>query len=303
MNLNRSQNKETLIGNIYAIAAYILWGLLPLYWKLLDAIPADEILAHRIFWSFIFVTGLIVVQKRWTQLKETISNRKVLWQIALCSVLITINWFIYIWAVNSNHIVEASMGYYINPLIVILLGMLVLKERLNRWQGISVVLATLGVAIITVEYGKVPWIALGLAVTFALYGLLKKLVNIESIISLGIETMLISPVALGYIFYQQVTGPGALGSISLPTTLILFCAGFATATPLLWFGQGARRIPLSTMGFYQYIAPTISLTIGVILFKEQFTVTHLISFGFIWTGLAIYSASKLMKPKREAKAL
>ena len=296
MNKQEAQH-QLLVGNLYAIAAYTLWGLLPLYWKVLKHVPATEILAHRIFWSFAFLLGLVILQKRWGTMKEILTDFKVLPCIALCTIFITINWGLYIWAVNSGHLVEASMGYYINPLIVILLGVLVLKERLNRWQGIAVALATIGVAIITIEYGKVPWVALCLAVSFAFYGLFKKIVDVDSIVGLGVETLLITPLALGYILYQQISGVGSFGTISVPTTLFLCCAGFATATPLIWFGQGARRIPLSTMGFYQYIAPTISLSLGVFLFKEQFTTTHVISFSFIWAGLIIYSISRLVKPK------
>lgn len=298
MNKPKPERNETFVGNMYAVAAYTLWGMLPLYWKMLKHVPAGEILAHRIFWSFVFVLGLAVAQKRWSKMKEMLRDFKVLWRIALCTVLISINWGLYIWAVNSNHIVEASMGYYINPLIVILLSMIVLKEKLNIWQGVSVGLATVGVAIMTIEYGKVPWVALSLAISFGLYGLFKKLVNAESIVGLGVETLLITPLALGYILFKQMSGAGAVG-VSLTTTLFLLCSGFATATPLLWFAQAARRIPLSTVGFYQYIAPTISLTLGVLLFKEQFTPTHAISFGFIWTGLAIYTLSMVLKPRRQ----
>lgn len=298
MNKTDSRHDEAFIGNMYAIAAYTLWGLLPLYWKVLKSVPAGEILAHRIFWSFIFVGGIVMVQKRWSTMRTILKDGKLVRRIGLCTILISINWFLYIWAVNSDHIVEASMGYYINPLIVIVLGVIVLKEKLTRSQVISVVLAAIGVAIITIEYGKMPWIALGLALSFALYGLFKKLVNVDAIVSLGIETMLISPLALGFIVFQELSGVGALGTGSLTTVLFLMGAGFATATPLLWFGQGAQRIPLSTMGFYQYISPTMSLALGVFLFKEQFTGIHALSFGCIWAGLTIYTLSKFVKPKQ-----
>lgn len=297
MNKRKTEPNEALVGNLFAVAAYTLWGLLPLYWKMLKNVPAGEILAHRIFWSFVFVLGLALVQKRWGKMLEMLKDIKIVRRIALCTILISVNWGLYIWAVNSDHIVEASMGYYINPLIVILLSMIVLKERLSVWQGVSVGFATIGVAIMTIEYGKVPWVALSLALSFGLYGLFKKLVNAESIVGLGVETLLITPLALGYILFRQMTGVGALG-VSATTTIFLLCSGFATATPLLWFASAARRIPLSTVGFYQYIAPTISLTLGVFLFKEQFTATHVISFGFIWTGLVIYTLSIVLKPRK-----
>lgn len=296
--------KELKTGVTYSFAAYFLWGILPLYWKLLNKIPAGEILAHRIIWSSIFILGLLIFQKRLPQLKEITKESKKMTWVILCTIFISINWFVFIWAVNSNRVVESSMGYYINPLVVVLLGVIVLKERLGLWQIVSLVLATIGVIIMTFSYGKIPWISLILAMSFGFYGLFKKLANVESILGLGLETFILAPISLVYIIYRQVSGLGSLGTISLNTTLILFCSGIATATPLLWFGQGAKRIPLSTLGFIQYLAPTISLIIGVFIFKEEFTTAHLISFGFIWLGLVIYSLSqtkavKNMKFKRK----
>lgn len=283
---------STTIGIFYAVAAFTLWGLLPLYWRLLNQIPAGEILAHRIFWSFIFLTGILIINSRLNGLKQVIMNSKNLIGISFCAIIISINWGIYIWAINANHIVEASMGYYINPLVSVLLGIIVLKERLDFWQKISLAFASLGVIIIALQYGKIPWIALSLAVTFALYGLVKKLVDIESIVGLTFETAIIMPIAFVYIIFKQVDGMGAIGVVPLSTTLILFGSGIVTATPLLWFAKAARRVPLSTVGFTQYISPTISLFLGIFVFKEQFTKIHFLSFGFIWCGLILYSLSQ-----------
>jgi chloramphenicol-sensitive protein RarD len=283
---------RTKIGVIYASMAYTLWGILPLYWKLIDTIPAFEILAHRIFWAFIFVGLLLLRNSQWKEVLEAAKNKKNLLLITLAAITVTINWGTYIWSVNSNHIVEASLGYYMNPLIVVFFGVVFLKEKLTVWQGTALGLAAVGVIILTVQYGKVPWISIVLAASFALYGLLKKLTNVGSMISLAIETAIVSPFALIYIAQSQLNGVGALGNVSASQTILLICSGAITAIPLLLFGEGAKRIPLATLGFTQYISPTISLILGIFLFHESFTTVHLISFGFIWLSLIIYSISQ-----------
>jgi chloramphenicol-sensitive protein RarD len=288
-----TKERSALMGFIYGLAAYIAWGFLPLYWKLLDLIPATEILAHRITWSFFFVLIMIIVQGQWDSFKSILRDINTLKRLMVASMLITINWGTYIWAVNNGHVIEASMGYYINPLIVVLLGVMVLKEKLNLWQGVSLVFACIGVGIMTVQYGKFPWIAITLALSFGLYGLSKKLIKVSSLMGLATETILIMPLALGFILFNQIQGVGALGSMPIKETILLLCAGVATATPMLWFAKGTKRIQLSTMGFLQYISPTISLILGIVVFKETFTTAHLISFGFIWCGLLIYSLSQI----------
>jgi len=280
-------------GLIYGILAYTVWGILPLYWKLLNIIPAYEILAHRIFWSFIFIGTLLLYSGRWKIVVNVCKNKKNVLLIFLCAAIVSVNWGTYIWAVNSEQVVEASMGYYINPLVIFLFSVTILKERLNLWQITAIILATIGVIIITVQYGKVPWVALCLAFSFATYGLLKKLINADAMGGLALETAFSAPIALLYILYKQFQGLGAVGSIPVSTLLILLCSGIATATPLLWFAQAAGRIKFSTLGFLQYIAPTISLFLGVVVFKEPFTSTHLLSFGFIWLALIIYTLSNI----------
>lgn len=298
MNEQGKVKDTSLAGFMYGITAYTLWGFLPLYWKLLDEIAATEILAHRILWSFVFVSFLVYFQGSFQKCKDVFSDRQNVIRILYATVFITFNWGTYIWAVNSDHVVEASMGYYINPLVAVLLGTLVLKEKLNHWQKVSLVLATIGVFIITIGYGQIPWISMILAFTFGLYGLMKKLIKVGSTVSLAVETAMLVPLTLMYIIYRQVNGIGALGNISLPTTLILVGTGIATALPLLLFAKGTRRIPLSTMGFLQYIAPTISLILGVFVFKEEFTTIHLYSFVFIWSSLVIYSTSQIQQIRR-----
>lgn len=288
-----AQDRNGLVGVFYGAIGFIAWGLLPLYWKLLKEIPADEILAHRIFWSFLFVGGILLYRNGMGVLKETLKDRKNVRNVLLCAFFITINWGTYIWAVNSGNILESSMGYYINPLMVVLLGMSVLKEKLNVLQYISIGFAVVGVAIIATQYGRVPWIALILASSFAFYGLFKKLLKAEALVGMALETTTLMPLALGYILYKLFSGQSALYSVSLSTLAILLLSGVATATPLLWYAMGSARVKLSTMGFLQYISPTISLFLGVFVYGEKFTHTHLLSFGFIWIGLLIYSFSNM----------
>lgn len=293
-----SKKNNSMIGVFYGTIAYVAWGLLPLYWKLLEDIPPDEILAHRILWSFIFVGGILFLQGKLGVIKGILKDRRNIRNILICSFFITINWGLYIWTVNSGHIVQASMGYYINPLMVVLLGMLVLKEKLNKLQYISLGFAAIGVALITIQFGRIPWAALLLAATFAFYGLFKKLLKVDSLAGLVLETAAIMPLASGYVLFKLFTGSSALFIVSAPTIAILLLSGVATATPLLWYAMAAARVKFSTIGFLQYISPTISLFLGVFVYGEEFTGTHLVSFGFIWTGLVIYTYSSLESIKR-----
>jgi len=282
-------------GILYTVSAYLIWGVLPLYWKLMESAPAEEILAHRIFWSLIFMLFLLLLNRQFLilidYLKNAVKQSKQLIGLVLASSLISVNWFIYIWAVNNEHVLEASLGYYINPLVSVLLGMLVLKERLNAWQLLSFLLATTGVVILTIQFGSFPWIAITLAVTFGVYGLAKKLIKVDSTVGLTIETMMVSPIALAYILLLESKGMNSFDIFSADA-LLLIGAGPATALPLLFFAKGAQRISLTMIGFLQYIAPTISLLIGVFIFNEPFTDTHLYTFSLIWTALLIFSFSK-----------
>lgn len=301
-----SQDKYSITGVLYGVIAFTVWGFSPIFWRLLQEIPSNEILAHRIFWSFLFIGGILFYKNGVGLLNEALKDRKSVRNILLCSFLITINWGIYIWAVNAGKIVEASMGSYITPLMVVLLGMTVLKEKLNILQYVSIGFATVGVAIMTIQFSEVPWISLLLAASFALYGLLKKLIKTEALVGMALETTAIMPLALGYIFFKFFNGQSSLYSISLSTAVILAFSGVVTATPLLLFSMGAERVKLSTIGFLQYISPTISLIIGIFVYEEKFTKTHLLSFSFIWIGLIIYSfsnmegISKLIHNRQEA---
>lgn len=294
MNFNRSN--DNLNGILAAACAYLLWGVLPIYWKLVQEVPATQILAHRIVWSFVFLVLVILVSG---QLKSFTAELRLLasqWKRALgvlaAAAVITANWFTYIWAVNTGHIVESSLGYYINPLVSVMLGIIVLKERLSFWQAVSFGLATIGVLNMTIHYGSIPWIALTLATSFGMYGLIKKMVHLGAITGITLETLLISPFMLVYLGYVHGAGNGAFGSVAPATTLLLAGAGVVTAVPLILFAAGANRLPLSVIGFLQYIAPTLMLVIGVFMYQEPFTGVHLVSFLCIWTALTIFSLAR-----------
>lgn len=287
---------EQQAGVLNAAFSYILWGLLPVYWKLLHHVDADQILANRVFWAFFFIAAVLVMTNKWTLFTATLrglaTNKKQLAALTVASLLISINWFIYIWAVNTDQMIEAALGYYINPLVSVLLGMVFLKERLTSFQYVSFGLAAIGVLIMTISYGQFPVIALALAVSFGLYGLAKKMIKVDSAVGLALETMVVMPLAAIYLGYVWIQGNSSLLSGSWTTSLLLAGAGAATAIPLLYFAKGAQRIPLATLGILQYIAPTLTLILGVFVYKESFSVIHLLAFSFIWSALILYSLSR-----------
>ncbi len=283
--------KQNNFGILYPISAYLLWGLLTIYWKQLNTIPAWDILAHRIFWSFLFLAAIITLNKRWKEFKEAFSKKKTVLTIAAASILISINWLVYIWAVNNNHIVESSLGYYINPLLTILLGSVVLKEKRDRWQTLSIILAFAGVAYFTYQYGSLPWVAITLAVSFALYGLVKKMSPLNSLVGLTAETIMLTPLALGYLIFQANTTT-TYQELPTSTLILILLTGLVTSVPLLLFAQGAKRVSLTTLGFVQYMTPTISLLLGVFLYHEPFTLAHKVCFTLIWTSILLYSLTR-----------
>nr|WP_082882675.1 EamA family transporter RarD [Paenibacillus swuensis] len=280
----------------YSALSYFIWGLLPIYWKWLDNISSDQILAQRVFWAFIFMLIVLSVTGRREEFKAQLrvlrKEPKRAVPLAVASLLISGNWYIYIWAVNSGHLIEASMGYYINPLVSVLLGLAVLRERLSSLQWCAFALAGAGVLVMTLNLGQFPWVALSLALSFGLYGLAKKLTRMDSIVGLTFETLFVMPFALGYLVYLLVKGTLSVGesvAVSLP---LIIGSGAVTAIPLLLFAMGAQRISLTLIGFLQYLAPTISLILGVFLYKENFTDTHLAAFTCIWLSLAVFTWSK-----------
>jgi len=282
-------------GIIYGALSYVLWGIAPIYWKLLTHVNALEILSHRVLWSFVFMITLLAVTKKFQKLLEYIrtlyKNRWKFLALLIASLLMSANWGIFIWAVNDGRILETSLGYYINPLISIVLGITVLKEKLNKVQVVSVFLAATGVLVLTVYSGQFPWVSLALALTFGLYGLAKKLIGAEATIGLTLETLLMLPFAFGYLVFLLWQGNSSF--LPMSNSLLLMGGGLATALPLLLFALGAINIPLSMLGFLQYIAPTLSLLIGVFIYDEAFTILHTVAFGFIWIALLLFSFSQI----------
>ncbi len=291
-------SKERTLGVLSAGISYVMWGVLPVYWKALQSIPPILILAQRIFWSFAMLLIYIILSGKMKQVKEAFQKKRDMGIVLSCAVLITINWGTYIIAVNTGHIVESSMGYYINPLVSILLGVTVLKEKLSLSKVIALVLAALGVGFMVIQYGSVPWISLILAFTFGFYGLLKKLTGFESGIGLFLETVFLAPFALGYILFMQFTNGASFGTGPLHIPVLLIGSGLITATPLLLFAFGAKRTELSTIGVLQYLSPTFMLILGVFVYGESFSPAHLVSFALIWIGMAVYFISLFSKGKR-----
>ncbi len=288
---------ERKAGILSTAGSYIMWGLIPIYWKLISEVSAYEILANRVIWSFVFMIVLLVFMRKLTPLgkvlKEiTVQPKKAL-ALAAASVLVSINWFVFIWAVNNDHIIETSMGYYINPLMSVLLGVLVLKEALSKAQVFSFVLAACGVLIMTFSYGSFPWVSISLAVSFAFYGLAKKMIRMDAAVGLTIETAVVTPLAIIYLLFLSSNGALQLFSGSVQTDLLLMGGGVLTAVPLLLFGHGAQKIPLYLIGFLQYIAPTMTLLLGVFLYHEPFTSSQLLSFAFIWSALIVFTFAQL----------
>lgn len=282
-------------GLLYGIFCYTIWGLFPLYWKLLKHVDSIEILSHRMLWSCVFMVVLFCGFKR-MRLRTYIKGSQ--WfMLLIAGTLMAFNWGLYIWAINHHYILESSLGYYINPLLNVLLGMLFLKERLNKAEITALFFACAGVLYFTIDYGRFPIISIGLALSFAIYGLLKKKMAIDATPALTAETIWMFPLSLFYITYLCVNGESTLCTFHLPTCLLLIGAGVVTATPLLFFGKSATRIPLSTLGFIQYISPTGQMLLGTFVYHESFTPAHAVCFCCIWVGLIIYSVSILRRLK------
>jgi len=281
-------------GGIFsAICAYLMWGFLPIYWKLLHQASALEILSHRVIWSLFFLLVFLIGARRYPsfgrELRVIFSDPRRVLGVLAATVFISLNWLVYIWAVNDNRIVETSLGYYINPLANVLFGVVLLKERLSKRQYLAVALAAAGVLNLVLHVGVFPWVALSLATSFSLYGLCKKLLGISPITGITLETLLISPLALIYLLFLASQGTGVFGSANLFATSLLIGAGIVTALPMVLFANAANRLPLSLHGFIQYLSPTIALLTGVFLYHEPFTRAHGISFSLIWLALAVFS--------------
>jgi len=283
-----------LTGVLSAGLAFLIWGAFPIYLRALQGIPPLEILANRVCWSVVFLGLLLLMRRQWSWLAKIRNNPKLLLSFVASALMLTLNWVIYIWSVNAGQIIDATLGYFITPLVNVLFG-LMLGERLRLGQWTAVALAASGVAWLTFSAGQLPWIGLGLAASFGLYGLLRKTAALGALEGLSIETLIIFPVALGFLLIPGSGSSHSMGGASLTTTLLLMAAGPVTAIPLLLFAHGARRIPLSVLGILQYIGPTIQFLLGVWLYHEPFGGNKLIGFSIIWSALALYSAEGLWR--------
>lgn len=276
-------------GIVYASLAYAMWGLLPLYLKSLQGVAAIEVLLHRMAWSLVFVGAILLIRQQWAWLKPALSNRRIILGFAASAVVLSINWFLYIWAVHAGRVVDASLGYFINPLVSVMLGLVVLKERLRFGQWLVVGIAAAGVLWLTVSVGQLPWIALMLAFTFATYGLLRKTAALGALEGLALETVLLFPFALLALVWLGVSGQSAFVEGSNGQRLLLALAGPVTAIPLILFATGARKIPLSLLGLLQYTGPTLQLLLGVFVYHEPFGSAKILGFALIWSALGVYS--------------
>lgn len=276
-------------GLLFGLGAYLAWGVMPLYFKALSHVSPGEILGHRILWSLVLLGGLVIAWRRWPHIRAAIANRRLLMTLMATSALIAVNWLVYIIAIVSGHVLEGSLGYYLNPLVNILMGVLLLGERLTRAQTIATILAAAGVAVLAAGAGSGLWISFTLALSFASYGFLRKIAPVEAVEGLSIETILLAPFALGWILWLEYQGVGGLSHWSWTTSILLILGGAITAIPLLMFTAAAKRLPFSTLGFLQYVAPSIQFLLAVLVFGEHLTVAHIVCFAAIWTALAIFT--------------
>jgi len=280
---------QSISGLLAGGAAYFIWGLAPMYWKMLSNVPEYETIFHRVIWSFLFLLPVILIQGKGKLLVKTLSSPRQLRNLSITTLFLATNWFVYIWAVNHDLILQASLGYYINPLVNVLFGVLFLKERLRKPQVIAVALAAAGVFYLTIGYGSFPHIALILAGSFGLYGLIRKILNLDAAVGLAVETLLVSIPGCCYLIWLQKTGSAAFLHKGVTVDLFLICTALVTALPLLLFNIGIKHLRLTTMGFLQYIAPSLMFIMAVFVYAEPLSIHQLISFGFIWIALAIYS--------------
>ena len=289
------EHRHDSSGVAHALAAYTIWGILPLYWKYLSSVDFLQILSCRILFSLIFVWALLAARgnARWPRILRTAANLR---SLALSTLLISVNWGVYIWAVNSGHTVQASLGYYMNPLVNVFLGLLFFNERMPRLQWVAFGLAAAGVLLLTVLSGTVPWISLTLAVSFGLYAMSKKRLRLDALEALGSETLIALPLAALILIAAQARGQGAFAGPPV-RSLFLAASGIVTALPLYWFALGAKRLPLSAMGFLQFVSPTLQLAVGVFVFHEAFPARNLIAFALVWAGLAVYALAFSLKSR------
>lgn len=296
------RQRRTRVGVVYGVLAYGAWGVVPFYFKAVSAVPAMQVLMHRIVWSVVLLSLLMLLRRQWGVARNALRHRRTALTLLASSVLIAINWFVFIWSVENGRVLEASLGYFINPLVNVLLGFVFLGERMRRLQTLGVVLAGVGVALQTYLVGSLPVVSLVLAFSFGFYALLRKTARVESLVGLTMETYVLLPFALAYLAYVEAQGRGAFLAVSLQLDLLLVAAGVVTAAPLLWFAAAARRIQLTTMGFLQYLAPTGHIFCAL-YFGEELPWQRLLAFCFIWLAVIVYSTDALLnRPRRRPKS-
>lgn len=288
-------------GVALGLGAYFLWGILPLYFKLVGQVPAVEIVADRVIWSVLFLAGLVTLRRRWGAIRTALGTGRVLLILIATAGLIAANWLIYIWAIVNGHILAASLGYYLNPLVNVLLGVIILKETLTRGQLAAVLLAAAGVAVLAFGAGSSLWISLSLALSFGLYGFVRKVTPVDSLEGLAIETAILAPLSLGYLLWAH-PGISGLAAYDATTNVLLIVGGALTAIPLLLFNAAAKRLPYSTLGFLQYLAPTLQFLLAVAVYGEVLTIAHMVCFAAIWTALAIFAGEGLRVGRARARA-
>jgi len=294
----RSEKSQSVSGVLFLGTAFLIWGIAPVYWKQLSHVPALEIILHRVVWSFCLMIPVMTGYRLWPEYKRVVRCRKTMAVLCGTTVILAVNWFIFIWAINHNQVLQTSLGYYINPLVNILLGMVFLKEKLNRRQSLAVFLAAAGVLILTLHYGHFPWIALALAFSFGSYGLIRKIVPVSAIAGLFVEMSLLSLPAGCYMVYLYMHGAGAFLQTGVWTDLLCMGASLVTALPLIFFTTGARLVHLKTVGFMQYIAPSCTFLLAVFVYREPLSPIALLTFILIWSALAIYSFDSVLMIRR-----
>ena len=302
--MSDTAQREAIRGTWIAAATFVLWGVMPLYWHVLKMVPSMQIVLHRIVWSALFVGAFLFWRDGRGWLRAVLAQPRLRWMLALSGALIAFNWGLYIWAVNAGHVVETALGYFINPLLNVVIGVLFLRERLRPLQWLSVAIATAGVLWLTLQYGRLPWIALALAASFALYGVLRKLTAVDSVAGLGVESAYLLLPALGFLLWSESHGAGGFPtSYGTWASVLLVLSGIVTALPLVGFAYAVRRIPLTSVGLMQYIAPTLQFLIGVFVLHEAFDRERAIGFALIWIALAVFAGEGLLRARRSRLAI
>lgn len=293
---------ESRSGLAFGTAAYLCWGFFPLYWPLLEPATPYEVLAHRMVWTLVFCVGLLTATRKWGEFRAIFGQRRLMVPLAFASAVITLNWGGFIWGVTNGHVIETSLGYFINPLVTVLLGVFLLGENLRRWQWIAVGLGILAVVVLTLDYGRPPWIALLLAFSFAIYGFLKKRAQLGTVESLSVETAILTPFALAYLGFLGATGSLAFGHHGATNTMLLIGTGVVTAIPLLLFGAAATRLTLTTIGILQYLGPILQFIFGLLWFDEQMSQARWIGFVIVWAALVIFTVDGLVASRAKRLA-